>query len=433
MNLTRFLCMCLLGGVTLSFAVAQTPSTSIDSAFQRFWGTRSPEEAGQVVSSIVKTGVSFDEASRRLKAGRTYGPQQTGVIKLSNRTNGVEHWFSVNVPAGYSPARRYQVRFQLHGGVNGRDTNQPRGTGEIGNLAGAEQFYVLPYSWTESPWWGDDQVMNLEAIVDALKRNYNIDENRVALSGVSDGATGAYFIAMRSTTPYASILPLNGFIMVLSNGDIDDDQIFPNNLRNKPLFVINGGKDRLYPTAAVEPYTNFLKANGVSIDYHPQPNGEHNTAWWPEMKDTYEKFVADHPRDPHPDTLTWEATTVAHGRAHWLVIDQFGAQPDDSKSMADINVRGFRQLFSRNRQNGRVDIVRKGNTVEATTRGVSAFTLLLSPDEFDFTKPVKVVANGREVFNGRVEKNVETLLKWAARDNDRTMLYGAELKIRLSR
>ena len=80
-----------------------------------------------------------------------------------------------------------------------------------------------------------------------------------------------------------------------------------------------------------------------------------------------------------------------------------------------------------------MDLVRKGNTVEATTKGVSSFTLLLSPDKFDFTKPVKVVANGRTVFEGRVEKSLETLLKWAARDNDRTMLYGAELKINLSR
>ena len=34
---------------------------------------------------------------------------------------------------------------------------------------------------------------------------------------------------------------------------------------------------------------------------------------------------------------------------------------------------------------------------------------------------------------GRVERNVKTLMKWAARDNDRTMLYSAELKIKLGR
>jgi hypothetical protein len=76
--------------------------------------------------------------------------------------------------------------------------------------------------------------------------------------------------------------------------------------------------------------------------------------------------------------------------------------------------------------------VRDGNTVRATTRGVAAFTLLLSPDVFDFTRPITVVADGRTVFEGRVQKSVETLLTWAAKDNDRTMLYGEALSITLT-
>jgi len=260
------------------------------------------------------------------------------------------------------------------------------------------------------------------------------------VSGVSDGGTGAYYIAMRDTTPYASFLPLNGYIMVLANGEIDDGLNFPNNLRNKPLFVINGGKDRLYPISIVEPYTRHLMKNGVEIAYFPQPDGQHNTAWWPEMKDPFEKFVKDHPRDPSPDKLTWEAADAAHNRAHWLVIDNFGTAPGEpktgeAKTWTDANLftdsLGTDPLFGRPKVPGRVDLVRSGNAVQATTKGVSAFTLLLSPDKFDFSQPVKVTANGREVFNARVQASVDTLLKWAARDNDRTMLYAAEIKIKL--
>jgi hypothetical protein len=71
--------------------------------------------------------------------------------------------------------------------------------------------------------------------------------------------------------------------------------------------------------------------------------------------------------------------------------------------------------------------------VTATTRGVAAFTLLLSPDQFDFAKPVRVVANGRTVFNGKVQKDLRTLLKYTAMDNDRTMLFAAEIHLDLSR
>ena len=466
---------------------------------------------------------TFDEAYRRLQKGRTYTAQATGLVRMSNRAaDGVEHHFALNVPDSYDPTKRYQVRIQLHGGVGGRRDNQPVGTGLIGALAGAEQMYVIPYSWYASPWWSDDQVDSLHAIVDAVKRRYNVDENRVVVSGVSDGGTGAYYVAMRDTTPYASFLPLNGYWMVLASAEVDHGDIFANNLRSKPLFIVNGGRDPLYPTRVVDPYVEHYRKGGVALEYHPQPEAGHNTQWWPSVKESFEGFVRAHPRQPLPNTLTWETgNTSAHNRAHWLVIDRLGSVKDEAKALPDLNqlapepaldfgVRSIgtrinrvmpgsnaeglgvrsgdvlvrlndetvhggtnvqealdevtpgahidllvarnnlpveisgtyepklvagppRNLFSRSGPSGRVDLTRAGNTVQAATRGVTAFTLLLSPDQFDFTKPVKVVANGRTVFEGRVRKDVRTLRKWAGIDNDRTMLFGAEIHIDLTR
>lgn len=89
-------------------------------------------------------------------------------------------------------------------------------------------------------------------------------------------------------------------------------------------------------------------------------------------------------------------------------------------------------IFPRKRPSGRVDVARHGNIFEARTHGVRQFTLLLSPSTFDFARPATVVANGRTVFEGRVEPSVETLLRWAARDNDRMMVFGAEVHIDLT-
>jgi len=451
MKTTKIACLAALAGCLALPAARAQSTTRVDTAFDRFWAADSPAEAGKRAEVIVKSGVTFDDALRRLKQGRAYKPQKSGVIHMSNQTSdGVEHNFAVNIPPGYDPARRYQLRFQLHGGILGRTDNKERGTGEIGPLAGAEQIYVLPFAWDEEPWWSDDNILNLNQIVDTLKRTWNVDENRIALSGVSDGATGSYYIAMRDTTPFASFLPLNGFIMVLASGEIDDGRIFPNNLLNKPLFVVNGGRDRLYPTEDTEPFTQHLMKSGVEIDYHPQPEGEHNTKWWPEVKDSFESFVTAHPRDPHPDKLTWETADPVNNRAHWLVIDELSVEPEVTTASvkpaalpdANLIVRAENPLYIETRgmmfhkqedRRGRVDLVRTGNTVTATTSGVGSFTLLLSPDKFDFAQPIKVVANGREVFNGRVDRSLPTLLKWAARDNDRTMLYAAELKIKVNR
>jgi hypothetical protein len=60
---------------------------------------------------------------------------------------------------------------------------------------------------------------------------------------------------------------------------------------------------------------------------------------------------------------------------------------------------------------------------------VRQFRLLLSPDVVDFSRPVTVTVNGRPAFEGPVTKSSATLLQWAARDNDRTMLYGGEVVV----
>jgi hypothetical protein len=98
----------------------------------------------------------------------------------------------------------------------------------------------------------------------------------------------------------------------------------------------------------------------------------------------------------------------------------------DASRATELTDLGF---FRHAQRSGRVDVRRKGNTFDAIVRDVAAFTLLLSPDVVDFTKPVIVTVNGRQAFKGDVARNVNVLARWAARDNDRTTLYGDELKI----
>jgi hypothetical protein len=150
------------------------------------------------------------------------------------------------------------------------------------------------------------------------------------------------------------------------------------------------------------------------------------------VKEPFESFVRAHPRVPLPDTLTWEVSDGRMwNRAHWLVIDSLGTTPFDARDLADLNLAGDGPIFH-NGKSGRVDLVRNGNTVTIKSRGVKELTLLLSPDQFDFDRNVTVVANGRTVFDARVDRSVATLTKWAARDNDRSMLFGAEIRIKLA-
>src|SRR6185295_20360826 len=167
----------LIGLLLIGWVLAPRPDAN--GAFETFWAAESPDAAARLVADVVKSGVTFDEAYARLKQGRTYTAQPTGMVRLTNRTGGpgsIEHHFALNIPAAYDPLRKYQVRFQLHGGVGERQSNDPPpNAGGIGALDGPgdlAQIYIVPFSWNASPWWSSDQVVNLHGILDLAKRRY---------------------------------------------------------------------------------------------------------------------------------------------------------------------------------------------------------------------------------------------------------------------
>jgi hypothetical protein len=424
----RAVLIALVAGLTLGAAPQRDGKADV---FASFWAARDPNAAARTTDAIETSGETFAEVLQSLKRGRPYAQAvETGIIQQSRK----DFRYTIEIPRDYDTSRRYPVRIHLHGGVM-RDPSAVRTPAGIGSLAGTtDQIYILPVGSSAAPWWGRAQVENLRAILDGVKRTYNVDENRVTLSGVSDGGTGAFYVAMADTTPYGAFVSLNGFVIVLRGERLVEGDLFPNNLRAKPWYVVNGGRDRLYPTTMVEPFLSHLYRGGVSIEYRPQPEAGHETSWWPNVKGEVDAFLRDHRRAALPDRLSWEASDVeAAGRAHWLVIDELGATRTDAL-LSDVNeleaAPNRRLMFEHQHRPGRVDLLRTGNLVQATTSGVRRFTLLLSPDQFDFSQPVRVTVNGRTAFEGRVEASTKTLLKWAARDNDRTMLFGGEISIR---
>ena len=381
--------------------------------------------------------VPFDQVWSRLKAGRTYRAEPTGRIELPSVDHGTRLDNVLEVPPEYVPSRSWPLRVTLHGGV-GRPA--PRAGDEparplANRIPGTPELVLHPRAWAQSEWWTAGQVENILTLLDTVKSRYNVDESRVYLTGISDGGTGVYFLAMRQATPWAACLPLNGHPSVLANPDVGaDGQLYPANLANCPLRIVNGGRDRLYPAASVAPLVEMFKHGGIPLEFQVYEAAGHDTSWWPEERARFEAFLAARPRQAHPARVSWETERVdRYNRFRWVVIDRLGARPSDV-ALEDVNrfspaTTLTIPLYDRSKPSGRVDAVRAGNSIEVTTRGVRELTLLLSPDAVDFAKPVVVKLNGRTVHDAVLAKDANVLQKWAARDNDRTMLYAAELHL----
>lgn len=429
----------LIGAIPVAFIRAQTPAppAALDTAMQAYWNARGEGDRESAGRKVAANGAAFNEVLERLKKGHTYGKQRTGRVELPSRVGGTALDNVLDVPANYDPAKGWPLRVSLHGGVG----RQPPGPGEsparpLNNRIVSDGELVLqPRAWFDSAWWTPDQLENLTTLIDRVKHDYNVDESRVYVTGISDGGTGVYYLAMRYATPWAACMPLNGHPSVIANPDTGaDGQLYAGNLFNCPLRIVNGGRDPLYPAASVAPIIEMFKRTGATLQFQVYPDAGHDVSWWPQERERYEVFLAQHRRVAHPGKISWETErTDRYNRFRWLVIDRLGKRSSDVM-LDDVNTFSptpimERQLFEREKPSGRVDAVRRGNTFDVRTRGVQAFTLLISPDAVDMSKPVHVTVNGRSVPDATVAPDVATLMKWAARDQDRTMLYGAEIHI----
>lgn len=427
----KALVLAFLGALALTTAVNQKPSNPL---VDQFFAAETVEAAEALVPQFEP--FDFDGLYKRMKEGRTYLDEKRGEYALRWKSKSGPFFNNiVDIPSDYDPSQKYMLRVQLHGGV-GRPSPTAQAPGRAqttvngrtpNRIEGEKQIYLHPSGWMAAQWWDEEQVDNILRAVAALKRKYNVDEARIYVTGISDGGTGVYYMALKEPNLFSSFLPLNGSLAVLRNpANGADGEMHGNNLVNAPLYIVNGENDQLYPAASVEPHIAWLKKMGVNVTWRPQPGAEHNTAWWPTERAPFETFVREHPRTAHPAALSWETERVDRfNRNRWLVINELRADTSRKTPLTDL---GF---FGHSKRSGRVDIRRNGNTFDAVVRDVAAFTLLLSPDAIDFSKPVVVTVNGKQVFSGTVRKDYKALMKWAARDNDRTSLYGAELTIKV--
>ena len=160
----------------------------------------------------------------------------------------------------------------------------------------------------------------------------------------------------------------------------------------------------------VQQFIGVLRDADINYVFKVIEGGGHNTAWLSDETDKIEQFKRDNPRDPFPDTVRWVTDTAQRfNRSHWVLIEQLLEEGEP----------------------GMVTAQRDGNVINVTAIYVTELTLLLNPEEVDFSQPIAIYINGALSSSSIIEQDVETLLKWTGRDLDKAMLVTAELNIKV--
>jgi predicted esterase len=407
--------------ILLSGLLIQQPLMAADAGdgaalVTAFWHADSVAAREQARGQLLQAAPDVATLYQWLKSGPAYSKDvplgQQERVRLS--PDGTRFPYVFVVPESYDPAKSYAVEFMLHGGVSRPEWESGGGWWRRGYDAFKEldRITVVPASWTTAFWWETNQAENLPEILSQLKQTYNIDDNRAYLAGVSDGGTGTYFFAFKQPSDWAVFLPYIGHPGVLRNSRSGPGhQLYFENLMNKPLYIVNGEDDPLYPVSSVLPFIQSLEKGEVGHVFTAIENGGHNTRWMSDESPKIEQFKLDNPRDPLPENLSWVADrTDRYNRNAWIRIDE-------------LDTEG---------QPGMLQVARERNEINIASDKVNAFTLLLSPEEINFNEPLTVNVNGMTLFEGRVMQDASTLLKWTEQSFDKEMLFTAELNLRIA-
>jgi phospholipase/carboxylesterase len=184
----------------------------------------------------------------------------TGVLHEANEP-GSGGGFSLYVPEYYTLDRAWPLVMALHGGSgNGRAflwswLRDARSRGAI---------LVAPTA-TGNTWalMGDDaDTPNLARILRFVRQRWNVDPDRLLLTGMSDGGTFCYVTGLESASPFTHLAPVAAAFHPLMAGMADADR-----LGGLPIHLVHGRLDWMFPVEVARQARQALSMAGAAVTY----------------------------------------------------------------------------------------------------------------------------------------------------------------------
>lgn len=191
--------------------------------------------------------------------------QQT--INATLEHDSLTREYIIYLPADYSESEKLPMVFNFHGFTS--DAVSQMFYGDFREIADREKFIVVHPQGTvqqasgETYWnaqWDDgpDDIGFTAALIDSMIINYEVNENRVYSTGMSNGGFMSYTLACELSDKIAAIASVTGTMTTLQVSTLCDSE------NTTPIMEIHGTAD------AVVPYGgdgNFMAPVDNVIDY----------------------------------------------------------------------------------------------------------------------------------------------------------------------
>jgi predicted peptidase len=185
------------------------------------------------------------------------------------------------LPEDYGKAdKQWPVIIFLHGaGESGTDLAKVKKHGPPKIVENKKDFpfiVVSPQAPSFKVGW---QVEALDALLADLLAKYKIDPDRVYLTGLSMGGGGTWMWATAHAERFAAIVPICGY---------KNDPKQAAKLKDLPVWVFHGAKDKSVPLSRSEEMVNALKDAGGNVKLKIYPDAGHDS--WTETYNNPELY-----------------------------------------------------------------------------------------------------------------------------------------------
>lgn len=363
--------------------------------------------------------------------------------------------FFIHLPKNYNPEKKYSLLFFLHGAVR----NNALIDYQLAdwNLGGWNRFYtkyaekndvilVFPtgsrqYNWMTS----DDGFFMIPEMLKLIKKGINVDDNKIFISGHSNGATGSFSYLMKQPTQFAGFYGFNTQPKVFTGGT------FVENIKNRSFINFSTDEDYYYPPNANDDFTKLM--NGINADYKEyRYNGYPH--WFPQFDESEPAYkilfedLTSRKRNPFPKEISWEFDDKKYGNIDWISdikLDTLSTEADwhkelnfkinkwldydknDSLIVQEVN----KYAFDFPRKSGKIKAEFDNNIFHIETSNIKSFSINISPEMVNLKKKIKVYINGKLHFNEKIKYNREFMLQNFNDNQDREQVWVNYIKLEI--
>jgi len=193
-----------------------------------------------------------------------------------------EGGYILAAPMGYNVGGWYGspvMRFDGPGrGGRGGDGQAARGRGGRGFNVGEQPENLAELS--------EKDVMNVLAMV---RQEFNVDPDRIYLTGHSMGGAGTYFLGSKHAGIWAAIAPVAPAAFLMNNTRGEILQGIKNG--GVPVMVVHGDMDEAVPVTESHAWTAAMKDMGMEHEYVELPGVTHGPVITLSQEHIYEFFA----------------------------------------------------------------------------------------------------------------------------------------------